>query len=289
MAASRIKGITVEIGGDTTKLQTALKGVNSEIKNTQSQLKDVEKLLKLDPGNTELLAQKQKLLSSAVSETKEKLATLKIAAEQANQSATAAVTALGVAAVKTASDFDSSMSQVAAVSGATGEDFDKLRAKAREMGAKTKFSASEAADAMNYMAIAGWKTSDMLDGIEGIMNLAAASGEDLATTSDIVTDALTAFGLTAKDSGHFADILAAASSNANTNVSMMGETFKYCAPIAGALGFSAEDTAEAIGLMANAGIKSSQAGTSLRTIMNSTCTICVVSSFDNNVVIFLYL
>lgn len=289
MTASRIKGITVEIGGDTTKLQTALKGVNSEIKNTQSQLKDVEKLLKLDPGNTELLAQKQKLLSSAVSETKEKLATLKIAAEQANQSATAAVTALGVAAVKTASDFDSSMSQVAAVSGATGEDFDKLRAKAREMGAKTKFSASEAADAMNYMAMAGWKTSDMLDGIEGIMNLAAASGEDLATTSDIVTDALTAFGLTAKDSGHFADILAAASSNANTNVSMMGETFKYCAPIAGALGFSAEDTAEAIGLMANAGIKSSQAGTSLRTIMNSTCTICVVSSFDNNVVIFLYL
>ena len=289
MTASRIKGITVEIGGDTTKLQTALKGVNSEIKNTQSQLKDVEKLLKLDPGNTELLTQKQKLLSSAVSETKEKLATLKIAAEQANQSATAAVTALGVAAVKTASDFDSSMSQVAAVSGATGEDFDKLRAKAREMGAKTKFSASEAADAMNYMAIAGWKTSDMLDGIEGIMNLAAASGEDLATTSDIVTDALTAFGLTAKDSGHFADILAAASSNANTNVSMMGETFKYCAPIAGALGFSAEDTAEAIGLMANAGIKSSQAGTSLRTIMNSTCTICVVSSFDNNVVIFLYL
>ena len=130
--------------------------------------------------------------------------------------ASAAVTALGVAAVKTASDFDSSMSQVSAVSGATGEDFDKLRAKAREMGAKTKFSASEAADAMNYMAMAGWKTSDMLDGIEGIMNLAAASGEDLATTSDIVTDALTAFGLTAKDSGHFADILAAASSNANT-------------------------------------------------------------------------
>ena len=176
MAGNRIKGITVEIGGDTTKLQTALKDVNSEIKNTQSQLKDVEKLLKLDPGNTELLAQKQKLLSSAVSETKEKLATLKTA---------------------------------------------------------------------------------------------AASGEDLATTSDIVTDALTAFGLTAKDSGHFADILVAASSNANTNVFMMGETFKYCAPIAGALGFSAEDTAEVIGLMANAGIKSSQASTSLRTIMNN--------------------
>ena len=161
------------------------------------------------------------------------------------------------------------MSQVAAVSGATGKDFDALRNKAREMGAKTKFSATEAAEAMNYMAMAGWKTEDMLDGIEGVMNLAAASGEDLAATSDIVTDALTAFGLSAKDSGHFADILAAASSNANTNVSMMGETFKYCAPIAGALGFSAEDTAEAIGLMANAGIKSSQAGTALRTIMNN--------------------
>ena len=120
---------------------------------------------------------------------------------------------------------------------------------------------------MNYMAMAGWKTEDMLDGIEGIMNLAAASGEDLATTSDIVTDALTAFGLSAKDSGHFADILAAASSNANTNVSMMGETFKYCAPIAGAMGYSAEDTAQAIGLMANSGIKGSQAGTALRTIM----------------------
>lgn len=120
---------------------------------------------------------------------------------------------------------------------------------------------------MNYMAMAGWKTEDMLGGIEGVMNLAAASGEDLATTSNIVTDALTAFGLTAQDSGHFANILTAASSNANTNVSMMGETFKYAAPVAGALGFSVEDTAEAIGLMANAGIKSSQAGTSLRTII----------------------
>ena len=182
---------------------------------------------------------------------------------------TAGVIALGTAAVKTAADFDSAMSQVAAVSGATGADLEALRDKAREMGSKTKFSASEAAEAMNYMAMAGWKTHDMLDGIEGIMNLAAASGESLATTSDIVTDALTAFGLTAADSGHFADVLAAASSNANTNVSMMGETFKYAAPIAGALGFSVEDTAEAIGLMANAGIKSTQAGTSLRTIMTN--------------------
>lgn len=332
--ANRIKGITVEIGGDTTGLDKALKTVNTSIRSTQSALKDVNRLLKLDPSNTELLSQKQRLLKDAIAATKEKLDSLKVAQEQAKQQlengelgqdkynalqreiveteeelrrlqqeaattntalskidvagqkmetvgnsiagagkkmmgVTTVIGGVGVAAVKTAADFDSAMSQVVAVSGATGKDFDALRNKAREMGAKTKFSATEAAEAMNYMAMAGWKTEDMLDGIEGVMNLAAASGEDLATTSDIVTDALTAFGLSAKDSGHFADILAAASSNANTNVSMMGETFKYCAPIAGALGFSAEDTAEAIGLMANAGIKSSQAGTALRTIMNN--------------------
>ena len=332
--ANRIKGITVEIGGDTTKLSKALEGVNKDIKGTQTQLKDVQKLLKLDPSNTELLSQKHKLLADAVTATKEKLEVLKTAAEQANtalangeisqqqydalqreiietenelkrltteannshtalekmgvlgetlQSAgdkisgvgqkllpvTAGVTALGTIAVKTGADFDSAMSKVAAVSGATGSEMDALREKAHEMGSKTKFSASEAADAMNYMAMAGWKTNDMLSGIEGIMNLAAASGEDLASTSDIVTDALTAFGLSASDSGHFADILAAASSNANTNVSMMGETFKYAAPVLGSLGYSAEDSAIAIGLMANAGIKSSQAGTALRSAITN--------------------
>ena len=192
--------------------------------------------------------------------------------ESAGKTLTAGVTmpivALGTAAVKTAADFDSQMSKVQAVSGASGADLQKLRDKAIEMGDKTKFSATEAAQGFQYMAMAGWKTGDMLDGISGVMNLAAASGEDLGTTSDIVTNALTAFGLKAKDSGHFADILAAASSNANTDVKMMGETFKYCAPVAGALGFKAEDTAEAIGLLGNAGIQSSQAGTSLRSIMS---------------------
>lgn len=407
MASKRIKGITIEIDGNATGLDKTLSGVNSNLLKTQNSLRDVERLLKIDPKNTELLAQKQKLLSQAVDETKTKLASLKAASEQAAKTAgnydawkeaytsvqneigetqdklkslkqkmselekagkvdtseykalgeelkseqnhleelkkkaievsdefgnpisheqydalqreiieteqnlrdlerqarestsvlgtqmqevggkisevggkisdagkkllpvTVGITSIGAAAVKTAADFDSEMSKVSAVSGATGESLEKLRDKAREMGEKTKFSASEAAAAMNYMAMAGWKTEDMLSGIEGIMNLAAASGEELATTSDIVTDALTAFGLTAADSGHFADILAAASSNANTNVSMMGETFTYCAPIAGALGFSAEDTAEAIGLMANAGIKASQAGTALRSIMNN--------------------
>lgn len=163
--------------------------------------------------------------------------------------------------------FDSSMSKVAAISGATGDDFNFLTEKAQEMGAKTKFSASEAADAFTYMAMAGWKTGDMLDGIEGIMNLAAASGENLASVSDIVTDAITAFGLSAEDSGHFADVLAAASNSANTNVSMLGGSFKYVAPVAGALGYSIEDVSVALGLMANSGIKAEQAGTAMRSML----------------------
>ena len=181
---------------------------------------------------------------------------------------TAAMGAGVSAAVNVGMSFESQMSKVQAISGATGGELEALTEKAKEMGATTKFSATESGQAFEYMAMAGWKTEDMLGGIEGIMNLAAASGEDLAATSDIVTDALTAFGLSASDSGHFADILAAASSNANTNVGLMGETFKYVAPVAGALGFSAEDTATAIGLMANAGIKGSQAGTALRSIMS---------------------
>lgn len=176
----------------------------------------------------------------------------------------AALTTAGGFAIKVGSDFEAGMSQVAAISGATGEELDALTEKAKEMGAKTKFSATESAEAFNYMAMAGWKTEDMLNGIEGIMDLAAASGEDLAMVSDIVTDALTAFGMEAKDSGHFADVLAAAASNSNTNVGKMGYTFKYVAPIAGAMKYSIEDTAVAIGLMANAGIKGEQAGTSLR-------------------------
>lgn len=326
-----IRGLTIEIGGDTTGLQNSLKNVNSQIKTTQAQLKDINNLLKLDPTNTELLQQKQKALADEIESTKEKLETLKTAEQQAQQQfaegkisqeqydalkrtiieteqslqslenevgsgsaklaeisetsgkigesltsagekmlpVTAAVTGLGTAAVKTAADFDSSMSNVAAISGSSAEDMDKLRERAREMGAQTKFSAKEAGDAMGYMAMAGWNAQQMYDGLPGIMNLAAASGEDLATTSDIVTDALTAFGMKAEDSSHFADVLAQASSSANTNVGMMGETFKYVAPVAGALGYNAEDTAVAIGLMANSGIKASQAGTQLRSSLTN--------------------
>ena len=181
---------------------------------------------------------------------------------------TVPIVGLGTAAVKTISDFESAMSRVSAISGATGSDLDALNQKAQEMGIKTKFSATESAEAFTYMAMAGWKTEDMLQGIDGIMALAAADGLDLATTSDIVTNALTAFGLSADDSGHFADVLAAAASNANTNVSLLGESFKYAAPVAGALGYSVEDTAIALGLMANAGIKGSQGGTALRSSLS---------------------
>lgn len=330
--AGRIAGITIKIGADSTKLQNSLKGVDKSLKQTQTALKDVNKLLKFNPGNTELLIQKQRNLKKAIGDTKTRLKELRKAAENATPESlgqdkydalqreiietenqlkdlekeyknfgsvgaqqikavgekmqklgdgmqavgkklttyvTVPLVGLGTAAVKTTADFDSSMSKVSAISGATGEDFDALRDKAREMGAKTQFSASEAADAMSYMAMAGWKTEDMLGGVEGIMNLAAASGEDLATTSDIVTDALTAFGMSAEDSGHFADVLAAASSNANTNVSLLGESFQYVAPVMGSMGYSAEDTSLALGLMANAGIKASSAGTSLRTLLTN--------------------
>ncbi len=168
--------------------------------------------------------------------------------------------------IETYKDFEAAMSQVQAISGATGSEVTKLTNKAKEMGATTKFTAEESAEAFNYMAMAGWKTEDMLSGIEGILSLAAASGEDLATTSDIVTDALTAFNMKASDAGRFSDVLAAAASNANTTVSGMGETFKYAGSMAGALGYSIEDVALMTGLMANTGIKATMAGTALNSI-----------------------
>lgn len=341
MAAGRIKGITIEIGGNATPLVKALASVDNAISKTQKNLNDINKALKFDPGNTALLKDKQIELANAIDETKKKLETEKQALQQmkntegfdansqaarnlqtqidldtaalkeleaqARQSSsvlgtqmqvagqkiqevgnkiksvgdsmanfgrsmttyvTAPIVGAFTAAVKTTGDFDEGMSRVQAISGATGNELDSLRSKALEMAASTKFSATESADALNYMAMAGWKTEQMMDGLEGIMNLAAASGEDLATTSDIVTDALTAFGLGADQSGRFADVLAATAANANTNVAMMGESFKYVAPVAGALGYSIEDVSLALGLMANSGIKADMAGTSLRNMLN---------------------
>ncbi|MEN8075744.1 phage tail tape measure protein [Clostridioides difficile] len=180
---------------------------------------------------------------------------------------TVPLVAVGATSLTVAANFEEGMSKVEAISGATASEVEQLSEKAKELGANTKFSATEASEAFSYMAMAGWKTTDMLNGIDGIMNLAAASGENLALVSDICTDAMTAFGLSADQSARFADVLAAASSNANTNVAMLGESFKYVAPVAGAMGYSVEDTAVALGLMANSGIKASQAGTSLRQIL----------------------
>lgn len=357
--AGTIKGITVEIGGDTTKLGKAIADANKKSKDLGKELAGVNKLLKLDPKNVNLLKQKQDLLTKSIKDTEAKLKTCKeamdkltpeqIAEDEAgyrdlqreivateeklkslvNQQeefgsvgaqriaaygeelkqtgekvegvgkaflpATGAIVGLGAAAVKTQADFESSMDNVSAIAGTVSDKdlpdivksakdmglaFEEgatatetanniMIAKAKEMGATTKFSASESADAMSYMAMAGWKTKDMIEGLDGIMMLAGASGEDLAKTSDIVTDGLTAFGMSAEEAGRFADVIAAASSNANTNVSMLGESFKYVGPVAGAMGYSLEDTSVALGLMANSGIKASSAGTSLRTLLTN--------------------
>ena len=197
---------------------------------------------------------------------------------------TAAITAplvkAGKAVYSAGTSFEAQMSKVEAISGASGEALEALTAQALEMGSTTKFTATEAGQALEYMAMAGWKNESMLAGLEPIMNLAAAAGEDLGTTSDIVTDAMTAMGYTLSSVGgdtekfnqqvtHFTDVLSAAATNANTNVSLMGESFKYVAPLAGTLGFSIDDVAIALGTMANAGIKGGQAGTSLRNILNN--------------------
>lgn len=240
--------MATDVGSAVGYLDLDISGFLSGLQSAQSQANTASKNIATTIGNN--LQSAGKSMTSAGS-------TL-------TKTVTTPALGLGTAAVKVTSDFESAMSKVSAISGATGGDLDALNKKAQEMGAKTKFSATESAEAFTYMAMAGWKTEDMLSGIDGIMSLAAADGLDLATTSDIVTDALTAFGLSASDSGHFADVLAKASSNANTNVSMLGESFKYAAPVAGALGYSAEDTAIALGLMANAGIKGSQGGTALR-------------------------
>ena len=330
--ASRIKGITVEIGGDTTKLTDALRDVNNEVYNTQAQLKDVEKLLKLDPSNTELLAQKQRLLTEEVQATKEKLEALKNASEQANVAleagtvtqdqydalqreiietqraledletqaslsavalqkisatgtkfqeaggkiegvgksllpVTAAITGIGTAGIKVASDFEKAMSGVQAITGATGADFETLREKAIELGATTSFSAGEVAEAMTEMAKAGWTTKQIIEGMAGVLDATAASGESLGTVSTIVADAITGFGLTAIDSARVADLMTQAANSGTIGVADLGESYKYVAPLAQSMGLSIEDVTTALSAMSMAGIKGSQAGTSLRTVL----------------------
>ena len=236
-------------------------GVNTDnLGRDTDELRQQYERLEQAQQKVQAITEKQAANKEAISQTKAQLGGL-----------VGTVTAVGAAIyagpVKKAAEFQEQMSTVKSISNASAEDMAKLSQKAKEMGATTAFTAAEAGEAMEYMAMAGWKTGDMLGGIEGIMNLAAASGEELGSVSDIVTDALTAFGLSASDAGHFSDVLAQASSNANTNVSMMGSTFQKVAPVAGALGYSVEDMSLGIGLMANASIKAEVAGTSLKTAL----------------------
>lgn len=238
--------------------KSAEKQVETASKQTSEQVKKNNK--EIGESSKTASEQSAQYWTGAGSKIKSILSTITAA------TATGAVAA-GTAAINAGRSFEAGMSEVKAISGASRKDLEALTNKAKEMGATTKFSATQASEGLKYMAMAGWNSQQMIAGLPGVMNLAAASGENLGTVSDIVTDALTAMGLKASDSAHFADVLATAASSSNTNVAMMGETFKYAAPVAGALGYNIEDLAQAIGLMGNAGIKSSQTGTSLRSIL----------------------
>lgn len=343
--ASRIKGITVEIGGDTTGLDKALKSVNSSIKTTQSGLRDVNRLLKLDPSNTELLSQKQKMLKDAVSATKEKLDALKTAQEQAKAQlehgdlgqdkydalqreiieteqelkrlqeqaiesnaalakieevggklevvgdkisgvgqkllpVTAGVTALGTAAVKTTAHFDSSMSQVQAtmgiakdavsdLNGVSVNTMDALRDLAKQMGSETAFSASECADAMNYLALAGYDTQEIYDTLPTVLNLAAAGGIDLASASDMVTDAMSALGMETEEADTMVDQMAKTASSTNTSVAQLGEGILTIGASAKTIKGGTAELNTALGILANNGIKGAEGGTHLRNVILS--------------------
>ena len=266
----RTNGYKQQIANTNVELlqnQQALRDVNAEIdKGSKEHQKFSQDVVKLGTGIGKLGLDGMKLSMKAVTEE------VKLAAEGLAAYTTAvAAAAAGIAKFATGvgTSFEAGMSGVEAIANATGEEMDMLTEKAKELGSSTKFTATEVSEGFNYMAMAGWSAEEMMEGIDGVINLAAASGEDLGLVSDIVTDSLTAFKMSADDAGRYADILAQASSNANTNVAMMGETFQYCAPIAGALGYKVDDMATAIGLMANAGIKGSMAGTSLRSIMTN--------------------
>lgn len=342
MAYKRIAGITIEIDGNVQPLTKALESVNRSLSGTSSRLRDVNKLLKLDPTNTELLRQKQELLTNSIKSTEEKLKTERAALQQLKEAdqtpevvkqqealqreiidneqklkglqkelknfgsvgvqqikaigaqmkelgasfksvgdqmqaigrnmtmkVTAPILAGFGAAIKEGAEFDKQMSAVAAVSGASAEEFENLRDSAMEYGEKSVFSAKESADALYYMGLAGWDAQDSMDALGGVLDLAAAGATDLGIASDIVTDGMTAFKMEASEAGHFSNVMAAAMSNSNTNIEMLGESFEKVAPVAGTMGYSVEDVTLALGLMANNGIKASIAGTSLNRLLSN--------------------
>lgn len=284
---SETEGSTANLERENLKLEqrirdteTALERQNQKLNATGQRLTEAGVDTSNLAGESARLTERLKELHAQQDKAAESAQSFGEKTEQAFEAVSGAIAAAGITnalkeigaaymeCVTIAGDFEAEMSTVEALSGATAEDMANLTAQAKEIGAATKYTATEAAQAMGYMAMAGWDAQQMLSGMSGVINLAAASGEDLALVSDIVTDNLTAFGLTAADTAHFADVLAAAATNSNTSVSVMGETFKQSAAIAGALGYSIEDVAVSVGLMANAGVKGSIAGTTLKNIFN---------------------
>ena len=248
----------------TQDLEIKLNRAKTQLVRMEQDLKDINREIEIQSSGWYKLSQRLEPIGRSLQDVGKRMTDI---GKNLSMKVTAPLVGLGAVVAKTGMDFEAAMSEVGAISGAAGSDLAALENIAKEMGATTKFSASEAAEGLKYMAMAGWDTQQMLDGLPGVLSLAAASGEDLGTVSDIVTDAMTAFGMEAVRAGEFADTLAAAASSSNTNVSMLGESFKYVAPVAGSLGYAAKDTAIALGLMANAGIKGSQAGTAMRTIL----------------------
>ena len=326
--AGTVKGIIVEIGGDTSGLQNALKKVNSATSSLSKELRGINSLLKLDPTNTELVSQKQQVLAENIEQTTQKLEELKKIQDEANASAnkispenyralqreiistenklkdlqvqaskwttagksieefgnkvksvsdkldtlgstltttlTLPVLAIGTAAVTTGNDFEAQMSRVQAIAGATGDELEQLTQQAMDLGAETSFSASEVAEGMENLASAGFNTQEIMEAMPGLLDLAASSGADLATSSEIAASAIRGFGLEANTAGHVADVFAEVAARTNAQTEDMGEAMKYVAPVAKTVGLTMEETAAAIGIMSDAGIKGSQAGTTLR-------------------------
>lgn len=326
--AGNIKGIIVEIGGDTSGLQKALNKVNSATSSLSKELRGINSLLKLDPTNTELVAQKQQVLANNIEQTSKKLEELKKIQEEANETndkispenyralqreiintenklkdlqvqaskwttagksieefgnkitniskkldtlgntitttLTLPVLAIGTAAVTTGNDFEAQMSRVQAIAGATKKELEELTNQAIQLGSETSFSASEVAEGMENLASAGFTTEEIMSAMPGLLDLAASSGAELATASEIAASAIRGFGLEAGEAGHVADVFAEAAARTNAQTEDMGYAMKYIAPVANTMGLKIEEVAAAIGIMSDAGIKGEQAGTTLR-------------------------
>ncbi len=326
--AGTIKGILVEIGGDTSGLQKAMRKVNTATSSLSKELRGVNSLLKLDPRNTELVSQKQKILAENIEATSKKLEELKKVEEMANSERnkvsdenyrnlqreianteyklkqlqvqaskwtkagesleefsnkvtrisekidglgstlttglTLPIFAIGTAATTVGNEFEAKMSKVQAIAGATKEELEKLTDTAIELGSKTSFSSSQVAEGMENLASAGFDTNEIIKSMPGLLDLAASSGTELAAAAEITASAIRGFGLEANTSAHIADVFAEAAARTNAQTEDMGEAMKYVAPVAKTVGLSIEETAAAIGIMSDAGVKGSQAGTTLR-------------------------